>query len=86
MMGDTVMRCAIQHAVWTIQLDWRRGLPLERCSEIFEDAADLLEHGFDDMPIRFGADRPEYVTLPSSKSWAGATSTPMIRFIEVPET
>ena len=68
-MGDMVLRCAIQHAIWKVVLDWERGMPLDRCAEIFEGAAKLIENGIDDSPLRSGSVAPEFVFAANSKSW-----------------
>lgn len=54
-MSDMVLRCAIQHALWRIELGWQRGLELDRCSELFREAAVLLERGCTRGPLEVGA-------------------------------
>src|SRR5437763_8508089 len=34
-IGDTVVRCAIQHALMQLELGTQSGLPLDECEEIF---------------------------------------------------
>ena len=45
MLGDTVVRCAIQHSHKQIEEDLEYGLPLTQCQEVFEEAIRLLHSG-----------------------------------------
>jgi hypothetical protein len=44
-LGDMVLRCAVQHALRQIETGARYGLPLEQCDEIFRSAYQQLEAG-----------------------------------------
>lgn len=68
-MGDMVLRCAIQHAVWRVVLDWESGMPLDRCAEIFDSATKLIESGVEDSPLCSGSVAPEFVFASHSRSW-----------------
>jgi hypothetical protein len=68
-LGDTVLRCAIQHAMWGIELGWQRGLALDRCVELFRETTALLERGYKRAPLEFGAARPDRLGLPSHLGW-----------------
>jgi hypothetical protein len=68
-LGDMVLRCAINHATRRVRLNSPRGLSLDQCSELFEDAANLLEHGYSNAPTRHGAARQEFVAFSSGDSW-----------------
>ncbi|NRR32469.1 aldo/keto reductase [Oxalobacteraceae bacterium] len=44
-LGDTIMRCAIQHARVQVESGEPYGLPLEQCEELFLAAVSALEQG-----------------------------------------
>lgn len=43
--GDTVLRCAVQHAHVRVEAGTEYGLPLEQCAEVFTETTRLLESG-----------------------------------------
>lgn len=63
-MADTVLRCAIQHATWRVELGWRGGLELDLCAELFRETTVLLERGYAGAPLEFGATRADRLGLP----------------------
>jgi hypothetical protein len=80
-MCDTVLRCAIQHALWGIELDWQGGLTRNRCAELLQEATALLERGYREAPLRAPVDLlvSGYRFIPAG---SGATNTSMIHFAE----
>jgi hypothetical protein len=48
-IADTVVRCAVQHAMRQIETGEKYGLPLERCQQIFEETIRYIGQG------RFGS-------------------------------
>ena len=44
-IGDTVVRCAVQHAFRQIETGTPYGLPLEQCEEVFQATIHHLEEG-----------------------------------------
>jgi hypothetical protein len=44
-IGDVVVRCAVQHALRQVELGEYYGLPLHQCEEIFQATVRLLEEG-----------------------------------------
>jgi hypothetical protein len=46
-IGDTVVRCAVQHALKQVETGTQYGLPLERCEEVFRATIRHLEEGKD---------------------------------------
>jgi len=44
-IGDTVVRCAVQHAMRQIETGAQYGLPLEQCEEVFRATNQHLDHG-----------------------------------------
>jgi hypothetical protein len=44
-IGDTIVRCAVQHAHKQLELGTPYGLPLEQCAEVFQATIRLLEEG-----------------------------------------
>jgi hypothetical protein len=53
-IGDTVVRCAVQHALRQIETGTPYGLPLEECEELFETAVRHLEDRKSGGPLAFG--------------------------------
>lgn len=43
--GDTVVRCAIQHAQARLDMGVQYGPPIEQCQEVFQETTRLLEEG-----------------------------------------
>src|SRR5437879_13541902 len=46
-IGDTVLRCAVQHAHKQVETGTPYGLPLEQCAEVFQTAIRFLEENRD---------------------------------------
>jgi hypothetical protein len=44
-IGDTVVRCAVQHAHKQVETGIPYGLPLDQCAEVFQATVQLLEEG-----------------------------------------
>jgi hypothetical protein len=44
-IGDTVVRCAINHALKQIETDTEYGLPLDQCEQVFRTTIRLLDEG-----------------------------------------
>ncbi|MDL4770778.1 aKG-HExxH-type peptide beta-hydroxylase [Actinomadura xylanilytica] len=44
-IGDTVVRCAVNHALRQVEAGTPYGMPLQQCGELFEEAADHLADG-----------------------------------------
>ena len=44
-IGDTVVRCAVQHALSQVETGAQYGLPLEQCNDVFRATVRLLEEG-----------------------------------------
>lgn len=44
-IGDTVVRCAVQHAHVQVETGTEYGLPLQQCDEIFRETLHLIEKG-----------------------------------------
>ncbi len=44
-IGDTVVRCAVQHAQTQIETGAQYGLPLDQCEEIFAETSKLMKSG-----------------------------------------
>lgn len=51
LLGDTVLRCAVQHAMRQLHLGDDYGLPLPRCAALFQGAAGHLRAGLPGGPL-----------------------------------
>lgn len=51
LLGDTVLRCAVQHAMRQLQLPDGYGLPLPQCAVLFQVAAEHLRAGLPGGPL-----------------------------------
>lgn len=60
-IGDTVVRCAIQHAQKQLETGGRYGLPLEACEEIFQATLEHIEAGRSGSPLEGGALNPVHL-------------------------
>src|SRR5713101_7212305 len=54
-IGDTVVRCAINDALRQIETETRRGLPLDECEQVFRAIVQYFEDGKFGGPLEFGA-------------------------------
>lgn len=54
LLGNTVVRCAIQHARTQIEADKRYGLPLADCENVFEAALSHIKSGKAGTPLENG--------------------------------
>jgi hypothetical protein len=54
-IGDTIVRCAIDNARWQLETGTRHGLPLSECEEVLHAIVDRLHHGGFGKPLEFGA-------------------------------
>jgi len=55
--GNTVIRCAVQHAHTQVETGNTYGLPLAQCEQIFEETIRHLELGISGTPFENGATR-----------------------------
>jgi hypothetical protein len=53
-IGDTVVRCAIDNARWQLETGTQHGLPLNECEEVLRAAVDRLNHGSFGRPLQLG--------------------------------
>jgi len=53
-IGDTVVRCAIQHAFTQLETGIQYGLPLDECEEVFRETIRHLEEGKRGGPLESG--------------------------------
>lgn len=53
-IGDTAVRCAIQHAFTQLETGTQYGLPLDECKEVFQATIRHLEEGKDGGPLEDG--------------------------------
>ena len=51
LLGDTVLRCAVQHAMRQLHLGDDYGLPLPQCAALFQGAAQHLQAGLPGAPL-----------------------------------
>ncbi|WP_116744312.1 hypothetical protein [Janthinobacterium sp. 78] len=51
LLGDTVLRCAVQHAMRQLHLGDEYGLPLPQCAALFQEAHAHLQAGFPGGPL-----------------------------------
>ncbi|MCL7427047.1 HEXXH motif-containing putative peptide modification protein [Streptomyces sp. YS415] len=68
-MGDTALRCAIQHATWRVERGWQGGLGPDLCADLFRETTALLEQGCTRAPLEFGAARPDRLGLEHHSGW-----------------
>jgi hypothetical protein len=68
-MGDTALRCAIQHATWGVERGWKGGLELDLCTDLFRETTALLKRGYMRAPLEFGATRAGRLGLSSHSGW-----------------
>jgi hypothetical protein len=55
LLGDTSVRCAIQHALTAVETGRQEGIPLDECEEAFRAAAAHLAAGKRGAPLESGA-------------------------------
>ena len=67
-LGDTVMRCTIQHALTQVVTRSSYGLPLDDCEEIFREG---LRHVLDRRPCGLLESNLPYVDRLGAESWYG---------------
>ena len=51
LLGDTVLRCAVQHAMRQLHLGDEYGLPLPQCAALFQAASEHLDAGLPGGPL-----------------------------------
>ena len=68
-VGNTVVRCAIQHAHSQVELGTEYGLPLANCDDILGGAAKHLTSGIAGTPLEKGLKRLSYPPKQPCSSW-----------------
>ena len=75
-IGDTVVRCAIQHALKQLETGIQYGFPLNDCEEVFEATISHLEQGRPDSPIAAESGRVNRLGLEPYHGWIWSETHP----------
>jgi len=67
--GNTVIRCAIQHAHYQLECDERYGLPLADCEKVFETTVHHLQNRRPGTPFENGSIQLERLGTESYHGW-----------------
>jgi hypothetical protein len=68
-IGDTVVRCAIQHALKQLETGTEYGLPLDQCEEIIRATARHVEEGRPGAPLESGVTELHHLGPRSPHVW-----------------
>src|SRR5205085_4414163 len=74
--GNTVIRCAVQHAHLRVAGEQDYGLPLEACERVFEATADHVERGKGGTPFEGGDARLEQLSPGGDRGWIWSEDYP----------
>src|SRR5437588_8507438 len=68
-IGDTVVRCAIQHALKQLETGTQYGLPLDQCEEVFRATIGHIEAGESGAPSEAGVAEVNRLGPDSCHGW-----------------